>query len=104
MVDPGFGKSWVLLFCQVAFVKLVTDGIVAHSFTRERLPGSTLFICLIATKYFYHKNLKGKNWTTKPFLKMDNKIQIERLRYAQICGERTLFHDLKVQSCKLKKH
>ena len=49
-----FGKSWVLLIYQVDLVTLLTDGIVAHSFTRERLIGSTLIICLIATKYFYH--------------------------------------------------
>ena len=48
-----FGKFWVLLICQVDLVTLLTDSIVA-SFTRERLPGSTLIICLIATKYFYH--------------------------------------------------
>ena len=47
-----FGKSWVLLICQVDLVTLMTDGIVAHSFTRGRLPGSALTICLIATKYF----------------------------------------------------
>ena len=29
---------------------------------------------------------------------MDNIIQIERLRYAKICGERTLFHDL-INNC-----
>ena len=31
-------KSWVLLICQVELVTLLTDGIVAHSPTRERLP------------------------------------------------------------------
>ena len=29
---------------------------------------------------------------------MDNIIQIERLRYMKICGERTLFHDL-INNC-----
>ena len=48
-----FGQSWDLLICQVELVTLLTDGIVAHSFTHERLPGSTLSICLSATKYFY---------------------------------------------------
>ena len=48
------GKSWILLICQVDLVKLLTDGIIAHSFTRDRLSGSTLIICLIATKCFYH--------------------------------------------------
>ena len=47
-------KFEILLICQIKMVKLLTDGIVAHSFTRERLQGSTLIICLIATKYFYH--------------------------------------------------
>ena len=41
-----FGKSWVLLVYQVDLVTLLTDGVVAHSFTRERLPGSTLIIFL----------------------------------------------------------
>ena len=84
-----FGKSWVLLVCQVILVTLLTDGIAAHSFTRERLSGSTLISCLIATKYFC------KNWTTNPFLryiKINNIMQMERFRYAKICGERTLFH------------
>ena len=49
-----FGQAWVLLICQVDLTALLTDGIVAHSFTCERLPGSTLIICLVATKYFYH--------------------------------------------------
>ena len=49
-----FGKSWILLICQVDFVTLLTDGIVAHSFTGERLSGSILIICAIATKNFYH--------------------------------------------------
>ena len=47
-----FGKSWVLLICRVDVVTLLTDGTVAHSFTRERLPGSISVICLLATKYF----------------------------------------------------
>ena len=47
------GKSWVLLICQIHLVTLLTDGIIAHSFTCERLPGSTLSICPIATKYVY---------------------------------------------------
>ena len=29
---------------------------------------------------------------------MDNIIQIERLRYVNICGERTLFHEL-INNC-----
>ena len=37
-----FGKSWVLLICQVDLVTLLTDGIVVHSLTRKRLPGATL--------------------------------------------------------------
>ena len=37
-----FGKSWVLLICQVDLVTSLTDGIAAHPFTRERLPDSTL--------------------------------------------------------------
>ena len=37
-----FIKSLVLLISQVDLVKLLTDGIVAHSFTRGRLSGSTL--------------------------------------------------------------
>ena len=49
-----FEKSRVLLICQIDLVTLLTDAIVAHSFTREKLPGSTLIICLIATTYFYH--------------------------------------------------
>ena len=53
-MDERFGKSWVLLICQVHLSTLLTDGIVAHSFTHERLLGNTLIICLIATKYFYH--------------------------------------------------
>ena len=48
-----FEKSWILLICQVDLVTLITNGIVACPFTCERLPGSTLIICLIATKYFY---------------------------------------------------
>ena len=48
-----FGKSWIFKICQVDLVKLLIDGIVAHSFTRERLPGSTLIIYPIATNYFY---------------------------------------------------
>ena len=48
-----FGKSLVLLICQVDLVTVLSDGIVAHSFTRERLLGSTLIISLIATKFFY---------------------------------------------------
>ena len=32
---------------------------------------------------------------------MDNIIQIGRLRYAKICGERTLFHDL-INNCPRK--
>ena len=47
-----FGKSWVLLICQVNFGHIV--GILAHTYTHERLSGSILIICLIATKYFYH--------------------------------------------------
>ena len=81
-----FGKFWVLLICQVDLVTLLTDSIVA-SFTRERLPGSTLIICLIVTKYFYYLSVDGKNWTTEPFLryiKMDSTIQTGRLRYAKI--------------------
>ena len=49
-----FGESRVLLICQVDLVTLLTYDIVAYSFTHERLSGSTLIICLIATKYFYH--------------------------------------------------
>ena len=30
-----FGKSWVLLIFQVDLVTLLTENIVAHSFTRE---------------------------------------------------------------------
>ena len=46
------GKSWFLLICQIHLVTwLLTDVIVAHSFTYESFPGSTLSICLIATKY-----------------------------------------------------
>ena len=50
-------KVWKILdlwICQVDLVTLLTNGIVALSLTRERLPGSTLSICLKATKYFYH--------------------------------------------------
>ena len=50
-------KVWKILdlwICQVDLVTLLTNGIVALSFTRERFPGSTLSICLKATKYFYH--------------------------------------------------
>ena len=48
------GKSWFLLICQIHLVTLLlTDGIVAHSFTCESFPGSTLSICLIQTKYIY---------------------------------------------------
>ena len=50
-----FGKSWVLLIFQVDLVTLLTENIVAHSFTRERLRGSALILCLIATKYFTAK-------------------------------------------------
>ena len=64
-----FGKSCVLLISQVDLVTFLINGLVAHSFTCERLPRSTLIICLIATKYFYHENLDSKNWTTKPFLR-----------------------------------
>ena len=75
-------KSWILLICQVNLITLLTDGIVAHSFTRERLPAGTLIICLIATKYFYHQNLDIRNWTTKSFhiyiyIKVGSKIQIK---------------------------
>ena len=43
-----FGKSWILLIVKSAWS---FDGIVAGSFTRERLTGNTLIICLIASKY-----------------------------------------------------
>ena len=53
MVEKS-GKSWFLLICQIHLVTLLlNDGIVAHSFTCESFPGSTLSICLIATKYIY---------------------------------------------------
>ena len=48
-----FGKFWVLSICEVDLVTL-TDGIIAHSFTHEGFPASTLIICLIATKNFYY--------------------------------------------------
>ena len=48
-----FGKSWVLLICQVELVTLLTDGILAHLFTPERLSDSTLIICLVAANFFY---------------------------------------------------
>ena len=31
-----FGKSWVLLICQVVLVTLLTNGILAHSVACER--------------------------------------------------------------------
>ena len=53
MVEKS-GKSLFLLICQIQLVTLsLTDGIVAHSFTCESFPVSTLSICLIATKYIY---------------------------------------------------
>ena len=52
-MEVKFGKSWILSICQVDLVTLLTNGIVAHSFTRKILPGSTLTICILATKYFY---------------------------------------------------
>ena len=61
-----FGKSWFLLACQNDLVTLLTNDIVAHSFTRERFPGFTLIFYLISTKYLHHYNLDSKNWTTKP--------------------------------------
>ena len=52
MVDVW--KILGLLLGQVDLVTLLTDGIVAQSFSRKKLPGSTLIICLMTTKYFYY--------------------------------------------------
>ena len=76
---------------------LLTDGIIAHSWkiTSGRLPGSALIDCL--NQMFLPLNLDGKNGTAKPllrFIKTDNIVQIERLLYAKICGERRLFNDI----------
>ena len=49
-----FKRSWALLIGQVDLVTLLTNDIVAQSFTRGKLSGSTLIICLLATKYFFH--------------------------------------------------
>ena len=46
-------QKMALLICKVDLVTLLTDGIVVLPFTFERLPGGTLIIYLIATKYFY---------------------------------------------------
>ena len=54
-----FGKSWVLLICQIELVTLLTDGILAHLFAPERLSDSTLIICLVAAKFF----LPLKSWS-----------------------------------------
>ena len=39
---------------KVELVTLLTNGIVAHSFTCGRSPRSFIIVCLIATKYFCH--------------------------------------------------
>ena len=57
-----FGQSWDLLICQVELVTLLTDGIVAHSFTNERFPGSTL---IISNQIFL---LKSFFWITSVYL------------------------------------
>ena len=53
-----FGKSWDSLICQVDLVILLTDGIVAHSFTCKRFPDSILIICRIAINI----NIPVKYW------------------------------------------
>ena len=49
-----FRKSWVLSICLIELVTLLTNSILAHSFTPGRLPRSFIIVCLIAPKYFCH--------------------------------------------------
>ena len=75
-----FGKSWVLLICQVVLVTLLTNGILARSVACERK-----IVVMV------------KTWATKPFLrriKIDDIMKIESLRYGKICGDRTSFHEI----------
>ena len=61
-------KTLGLLIHQIAVVTLFTDGIVAHSFTREILADSTLIIWLIEPNISITKILMLKAELLSPFL------------------------------------